>query len=174
MAKANIKLEKEVLSLEEKYENATQVNGELKELLLLLKDKYETLLEKNEQLEGQMVALSTSFKSMKEELLLQRIGEQPMLMLAQEPWDADKQEASAGNGNDAAGLGNQLAEAEAVDGSFSSNSGSCRDGKSALWARLLERRDAAVAKCCIRWHAQQPEGAARAADTRRRPGGHRL
>ncbi|KAJ1266484.1 hypothetical protein BS78_08G154300 [Paspalum vaginatum] len=133
MAKANVKLEKEVLSLEEKYENATQVNGELKELLLLLKDKYETVLEKNEKLEGQMVALSASFKSMKEELLLQRIGEQPMLMLAQEPWDADKQEASAVDAA-AAGLGNQLAEAaaEAVDGSFSSNSGSCGDGKSAL------------------------------------------
>ena len=53
-----------------------------------------------------------------------------MLMLAQEPWDADKQEASAGNDNDAAGLGNQLAEA--VDGSFSSNSGSCGDSKSAF------------------------------------------
>ncbi|CAD6269369.1 unnamed protein product [Miscanthus lutarioriparius] len=90
-------LEKEVLSLEEKYENAAQVNGELKELLLLLKDKYDTVLEKNEKLEGQMVALSTSFQSMKEELLLQRIEEQPLLMLAQEPWEGDKQEAGANN-----------------------------------------------------------------------------
>uniref|UniRef100_K3ZCS4 PTC1-like winged helix-turn-helix domain-containing protein n=3 Tax=Setaria italica TaxID=4555 RepID=K3ZCS4_SETIT len=120
MVKANGRLEKEVLSLEEKYENATQVNGELKELLLLLKEKYDTVLEKNDRLEEQMVALSTSFQSMKEDLLLQRIGEQPMLMLEQEPWE-DKQEASAGNA--AAGAGNQLADSDAIDGSFSSNGG---------------------------------------------------
>ncbi|CAN6339042.1 unnamed protein product [Urochloa humidicola] len=130
MVKANGKLEKEVMSLEEKYENATQVNGELKELLLLLKEKYETVLEKNDKLEEQMVALSTSFQSMKEDMLLQRIGEQPMLMLEQEPWDADKQEASARNA--AAGAGNQLADANPVDGSFSSNGGTCGSDQRAL------------------------------------------
>jgi len=141
MVKANGKLEKEVLSLEEKYENVTQENGELKELLLLLKDKYETLLEKNDKLEEQMVALSTSFQSMKEDLLLQRIGEQPMLMLAQEPWDADKQEASAGNA--AAGSGNQLVDADAVDGSFSSNGGTSGSTKRALrrCSVRMRRRD---------------------------------
>ncbi|CAN6221876.1 unnamed protein product [Urochloa humidicola] len=55
-----------------------------------------------------MVALSTSFQSVKEDLLLQRIGEQPMLMLEQEPWNAVKQEASARSA--AAGAGNQRAE----------------------------------------------------------------
>ncbi|XP_039803955.1 protein AMEIOTIC 1 homolog [Panicum virgatum] len=141
MVKANGKLEKEVLSLEEKYENVTQENGELKELLLLLKDKYETVLEKNDKLEEQMVALSTSFQSMKEDLLLQRIGEQPMLMLAQEPWDADKQEASAGNA--AAGSGNQLVDADAVDGSFSSNGGTSGSTKRALrrCSVRMRRRD---------------------------------
>lgn len=39
MLKANGKLEMDVLSLEEKCENATWVNGELKEVLLLLKEK---------------------------------------------------------------------------------------------------------------------------------------
>ncbi|KAF8655648.1 hypothetical protein HU200_060966 [Digitaria exilis] len=138
MVKANGKLEKEVLSLEEKYENATQVNGELKELLLLLKEKYETVLEKNDKLEGQMVALSTSFQSLKEDMLLQRIGEQPMLMLDQEPWDADKQEASAGNV--AAGAGNQLTDADPVDGSFNSNGGAS-DSASA---------EMALRKCSVR------------------------
>ncbi|CAN6348576.1 unnamed protein product [Urochloa humidicola] len=130
MVKANGKLEKEVMSLEEKYENATQVNGELKELLLLLKEKYDTVLERNDKLEEQMVALSTSFQSMKEDLLLQRIGQQPMLMLEQEPWDADKKEASAGN--DAAGAGNQLSDADAVDCSFSSHGRTCSSAKRAL------------------------------------------
>ncbi|CAN6357140.1 unnamed protein product [Urochloa humidicola] len=130
MVKANGKLEKEVMSLEEKYENATQVNGELKELLLLLKEKYDTVLEKNDKLEEQMVALSTSFQSMKDDLLLQRIGAQPMLMLEQEPWDADKQEASAGN--DAASAGNQVADADAVDCSFSSHGRACSSAKRAL------------------------------------------
>ncbi|KAG2630855.1 hypothetical protein PVAP13_3KG554200 [Panicum virgatum] len=141
MVKANGKLEKEVLSLEEKYENATQVNGELKELLLLLKDKYETVLEKNDRLEEQMVALSTSFQSMKEDLLLERIGEQPMLMLAQEPWDADNQEASAGN--TAASAGNQLVDAYAVDGNFSSNGGTSGSTKRALrrCSVRMHRRD---------------------------------
>ncbi|CAL4897620.1 unnamed protein product [Urochloa decumbens] len=131
MVKANGKLEKEVMSLEEKYENATQVNGELKELLLLLKEKYDTVLEKNDKLEEQMVALSTSFQSMKEDLLLKRIGEQPMLMLEQEPWDADKQEASARNAT-AAGAGNQLADADPVDSSFSSHGCACGSAKRAL------------------------------------------
>ncbi|CAM0147278.1 unnamed protein product [Urochloa decumbens] len=131
MVKANGKLEKEVMSLEEKYENATQVNGELKELLLLLKEKYDTVLEKNDKLEEQMVALSTSFQSMKEDLLLKRIGEQPMLMLEQEPWDADKQETSARNAT-AAGSGNRLADADPVDSSFSSHGRACSSAKRAL------------------------------------------
>ncbi|XP_021301584.1 uncharacterized protein LOC8071493 [Sorghum bicolor] len=140
MVKANGKLEKEVLSLEEKYENAAQVNGELKELLLLLKDKYDTVLEKNEKLEGQMVALSTSFQSMKEELLLQRIEDQPLLMLAQEPWEGDKQEAGANNALVCAG--NELTDADAVDGSFSSNHSACGDKKMALRKRICMREGA--------------------------------
>ncbi|XP_066359668.1 protein AMEIOTIC 1 homolog isoform X2 [Miscanthus floridulus] len=140
MMKANGKLEKEVLSLEEKYENAAQVNGELKELLLLLKDKYDTVLEKNEKLEGQMVALSTSFQSMKEELLLQRIEEQPVLMLAQEPWDGDKQEACANNALVCAS--NQLTDADAVDGSFSSDHSACDDEKMALRKGICMREGA--------------------------------
>ncbi|KAF8762978.1 hypothetical protein HU200_008825 [Digitaria exilis] len=138
MVKANGKLEKEVMSLEEKYENATQVNGELKELLLLLKEKYETVLEKNDKLEGQMVALSTSFQSLKEDMLLQRIGEQPMLMLEQEPWDADKEEASAGNA--AAGAGNQLTDADPVDGSFSTNGGACDSASAEMALRKCSMR----------------------------------
>ena len=76
-----------------------------------------------------------------EDLLLQRIGEQPMLMLAQEPWNADKQEASAGNA--AAGSGNQLVDADAVDGSFSSNGGTSGSTKRALrrCSVRMRRRD---------------------------------
>ncbi|PUZ67966.1 hypothetical protein GQ55_3G476700 [Panicum hallii var. hallii] len=155
MVKANGKLEKEVMSLEEKYENATQVNGELKELLLLLKEKYETVLEKNDKLEEQMVALSTSFQSMKEDLLPRRIGEQPMLMLAQEPWYADKQEASAGNA--AAGAGNQLVNADAVDGSFSSNGGTSGSTKRALrtCSMRMRRRDG-----ILQWPTPASDGTA--------------
>ncbi|RLN35880.1 hypothetical protein C2845_PM03G31900 [Panicum miliaceum] len=110
MVKANGKLDNRCCPWRRSMRTRQQVNGELKGLLLLLKDKYETVLEKNDKLEEQqMVTLSTSFQSMKEDLLLQRIGEQPMLMLAREPWDADKQEASAGNA--AGGAGNQLVDA---------------------------------------------------------------
>lgn len=65
-------------------------------------------------------------------MLLQRIGEQPMLMLDQEPWDADKQEASAGNAASGAGNGNQLADTDPIDGSFSSNGGAYDSAKMAL------------------------------------------
>lgn len=53
-----------------------------------------------------------------------------MLMLEQEPWEDDKQEVTAGNA--AAGAGNQLANAEAVDRSLSSNSSSCGVSKTAF------------------------------------------
>ncbi|XP_066356711.1 protein AMEIOTIC 1 homolog isoform X2 [Miscanthus floridulus] len=135
-----VQVSKEAYISWKKYENAAQVNGELKELLLLLKDKYDTVLEKNEKLDSQMVALSTSFQSMKEELLLQRIEEQPLLMLAQEPWEGDKQEAGANNALVCAG--NQLTHADAVDGSFSSNHSACGDKKMALRKRICMREGA--------------------------------
>ena len=75
-----------------------------------------------------------------EELLLQRIEEQPLLMLAQEPWDGDKQEAGANNALVCAG--NQLTDADAVDGSFSSDHSACDDEKMALRKGICMREGA--------------------------------
>uniref|UniRef100_A0A0A9DL18 PTC1-like winged helix-turn-helix domain-containing protein n=1 Tax=Arundo donax TaxID=35708 RepID=A0A0A9DL18_ARUDO len=108
MVEANESLQKEVLSLEDKYDDATQANDELREELLFLKENCESMAQKNAKLEEQMVALSTCFQFLKEELLLQNTGggeQQHMLMLdqadhcAKEPSkaDIDKQEASAGD-----------------------------------------------------------------------------
>ncbi|KAL6643885.1 hypothetical protein ACP70R_018651 [Stipagrostis hirtigluma subsp. patula] len=126
MLKANEKLEKQVLTLEEKCEKAVETNGELKEELLFLKEKFEYMIDKNAKLEAQMLSLSTSFQTLKEDTLLQITGGeevQDMLMLEQadlfvkEPSkaDTDKQEAIAGNAA-TAGASN----ATAVDGSASS------------------------------------------------------
>jgi len=75
-----------------------------------------------------------------EELLLQRIEDQPLLMLAQEPWEGDKQEAGANNALVCAG--NELTDADAVDGSFSSNHSACGDKKMALRKRICMREGA--------------------------------
>jgi hypothetical protein len=78
-----------------------------------------------------------------------------MLMLAQEPWYADKQEASAGNA--AAGAGNQLVNADAVDGSFSSNGGTSGSTKRALrtCSMRMRRRDG-----MLQWPTPASDGTA--------------
>ncbi|CAN6320261.1 unnamed protein product [Urochloa humidicola] len=63
--------------------------------------------------DGPVAILSSSNYENSEDLLLQRIGEQPMLMLEQEPWNADKQEASARNAT--VGARNQLADNDPID-----------------------------------------------------------
>lgn len=121
---ANGNLEKQVLSLEEKYENVAQANGELEEEVLFLKEKYETVLEKNTRLEKQMAALSSSFLSPKEDLFSLNTGEQLVMELEEadlfvkETCKADKQEDNAGRASDHADLraGNQPVDATAVDG----------------------------------------------------------
>lgn len=77
-----------------------------------------------------------------EELLLQRMEEHPLLMLAQEPWEVDKQEAGGANKALVVCAGDQLAGADAVDGSFSSNHSAYGDEKMVLRKRICVREGA--------------------------------
>ncbi|KAI4988538.1 hypothetical protein ZWY2020_030168 [Hordeum vulgare] len=120
--KANGNLEKQVLSLEEKYVGMTRANDKLEEEVLFLKltvdteyvlhEKYETLLEKNTRLEQQVAALSTSFLSLKEGMQFLNDGEQqqrprimgpePRLLLCAK--EAGRQESNGGAGDQLAGV----------------------------------------------------------------------
>ncbi|XP_024314238.1 actin cytoskeleton-regulatory complex protein PAN1 isoform X2 [Brachypodium distachyon] len=91
MTKANVNLEKKVLSLEEKYATTSRLNGKLEQEVLSLKEKYEAVLEKNTRLESQMAALSASFLSLKEHLLLQNGDEQEGLLLLNDNGDQPQQ-----------------------------------------------------------------------------------
>ncbi|KAL5218512.1 hypothetical protein ABZP36_019196 [Zizania latifolia] len=75
LIKANEKLEKQVLSMKDMYENLAQKRGKLKKEVLSLKDQYKLVVEKNDKLEEQMASLSSSFLSLKEQLLLQKNGD---------------------------------------------------------------------------------------------------
>ncbi|KAL6847150.1 hypothetical protein ACP4OV_023003 [Aristida adscensionis] len=153
--KANEKLEEQVLSLEEKYENAVETNGELKEELLFLKENFELMVDKNSRLDEQMVALSTSLQTFKDDTPLQITGgedAQDMLMLEQaDPYvkepsksDTDKQEASACN-------------AAAVDGSANSGGKSalrkcsmriCKPQKTFQWVSAEANASTAIGTAC--------------------------